>query len=406
MFGTTESKLISEAGWDGRSTRLNYERYPALPGLLLNLLRRDVTISTNKQVPQIGAIESVFPALDILRRAGAPDGSRREFYDAISVHLESKIWHVREIAARTICTLHLTEDWIDDALGLLETCSTSNNRCHGVMLAIKYTLERRRILKLDLKPGKYSPILISSDAKTCVAECLSSIVDAMTAFDRLLPLQGESLNAISETKNTILDILLQMQRQNIVGYEDVEEDMILSYAEDPDVAEISTLQPTALQARSRAVQSLLMAALYGKAIGAVSLIDDISSRDADTACYCLQQIPGIWCIDTTSERELMQVCKLYESAFRNASAPQTQSIALENMTDVLDKYPALAQDLDFAFVTCDTYVTPDLWNAKLRFSGHSISRRGEEEDQASYDGRLTEWGHTLSLAIKSTSVSV
>jgi hypothetical protein len=98
--------------------------------------------------PQIGAVESVFPALDIIRRAGPPKKLRSELHACIKVHLGSSIWHVRDIAARTICTLLLDEGWLEGLTDLLETCSNSTNQVHGVLLATKYLLERR----LELNP--------------------------------------------------------------------------------------------------------------------------------------------------------------------------------------------------------------------------------------------------------------
>jgi hypothetical protein len=148
LFGTSESKLITEAGWDGKSIRLAYERYPALPEILLSLMATQTTQPMARASPQIGAVESVFPALDIIRRAGPPKRLREEIHACIKSHLGSSIWHVRDIAARTICTLLLDERWLEGLTELLETCSNSSNQVHGVLLATKYLLERR----LELNP--------------------------------------------------------------------------------------------------------------------------------------------------------------------------------------------------------------------------------------------------------------
>jgi hypothetical protein len=156
LFGTSESKLVTEAGWDGKSIRLAYERYPALPEILLILMATEPNEPVTHMSPQIGAVESVFPALDIIRRAGPPPKFRGEIHACIKIHLGSSIWHVRDIAARTICTLFLDERWLEGITDLLETCSNSTNQVHGVLLATKYLLERW----LDLNPltasGRYS----------------------------------------------------------------------------------------------------------------------------------------------------------------------------------------------------------------------------------------------------------
>jgi hypothetical protein len=105
---------------------------------------------------QIGAVESVFPALDIIRRAGPPKDLRAEIHACIKVHLGSVVWHVRDIAARTICTLLLDEKWLSGLLDLLETCGNSANQIHGVLLAVKCLLERRLELNPETASGKYS----------------------------------------------------------------------------------------------------------------------------------------------------------------------------------------------------------------------------------------------------------
>lgn len=159
LFGTSESKLVTEAGWDGKSIRLAYERYPTLPEILLNLLAAEPNGHVGYTTPQIGAVESVFPALDIIRRAGPPRKLRPEIHASIKVHLGSNIWHVRDIAARTICTLLLDERWLEGLTDLLETCGNSSNRIHGVLLAIKYLLERRLELNLLKTSGKFRETL-------------------------------------------------------------------------------------------------------------------------------------------------------------------------------------------------------------------------------------------------------
>lgn len=157
LFGTSESKTVTEAGWDGRSVRLAYDQYPSLPDLLLKLLKSDTNSNVVINAPVIGAVEPVFPALDILRRAGPPDTRRDEIYTCVSMHLGSKLWHVREIAARTICTLLLHEKWLSVLMELIGSCGRSTNRHHGVLLAVKFILERRLTLDPNYATGECRP---------------------------------------------------------------------------------------------------------------------------------------------------------------------------------------------------------------------------------------------------------
>jgi hypothetical protein len=149
LFGTSESKAITEAGWDGRSIRLSYDKYTALPELLLNLLNNNANKIEPFITPTINSVESVFPALDIIRRGGPPNTHRDEIYQQVSIHLESKVWDVREIAARTLCTLMLHENWLSALVDLVQTSKASSNRLHGVLMVVRFVLERR----LALSPG-------------------------------------------------------------------------------------------------------------------------------------------------------------------------------------------------------------------------------------------------------------
>jgi hypothetical protein len=140
LFGTTENKLAMEAGWDGRSVRIAYHKFDSLPSLLINLLElgkksSGITVGTQ-------TAEAVFPALDIIRRAGPPEGYRTKFYETISWYLGSYIWHVREIAARTLCSLLLTPTWLHSIELLINSARGSSNKLHGALLTVRFLLER------------------------------------------------------------------------------------------------------------------------------------------------------------------------------------------------------------------------------------------------------------------------
>lgn len=142
LFGTSESKASLESGWDGKTLRLSYTKYSILPPILLNLLQSGEQAMEPGTLAQSSAAESVFPALEIIRRAGPPESHRDELFRLISKYLGSHQWHVREIAARTLCSFLLNEDWPAAIQGLLKESRGSANRLHGVLLTIKFFLER------------------------------------------------------------------------------------------------------------------------------------------------------------------------------------------------------------------------------------------------------------------------
>lgn len=150
-----------EAGWDGRSTKLSYDKYPALPELLLKLLdiQKD---ETENLTPQIGVVESVFPALDIIRRAGPPPIIRDQIYNGVCQHLGNKVWHIRELAARTVSNLLLHDGWLEELKTLFSQCSGTVTRAHGTLMAIKFAIERRSSVYPDSLNGLFTILLLRS----------------------------------------------------------------------------------------------------------------------------------------------------------------------------------------------------------------------------------------------------
>lgn len=185
LFGTSESKTVTEAGWDGRSIRLSYDRYPALPELLLSLLKTEVKDHGHSEAPAIGAVESVFPALDIIRRAGPPDLRRDEIFSVVSTHLSSKVWHIRDLAARTVCTLLLYDEWLSDVSVLIGS-AMDTNRLHGVLMAIKYLLERRLELDFQTASGKSMAFKTDDLWTKCLSYFRRCRIHYFEARDKLL----------------------------------------------------------------------------------------------------------------------------------------------------------------------------------------------------------------------------
>jgi hypothetical protein len=142
-----------ESGWDGHTIRISYSKYPSLPGVLLNLLKSAGTSITLGM--QSAAAEAVFPVLDIIRRAGPPEEHRDQLFSYIEEYLGSRFWHVREIAARTLCSFLLQDGWVDFVRDMLFRCQNDANRLHGALLAIKFIIERKSETASRIPFGKY-----------------------------------------------------------------------------------------------------------------------------------------------------------------------------------------------------------------------------------------------------------
>lgn len=146
LFGSHESKSMIEAGWDGKANRIAYHRYTTLPNVLLSLLKSGHQMMGPTAIGSAGA-ESVFPALDIVRRAGPPDALRNELQVHIAAYLASPVWHVREMAARTLCSCLLHEGWLSALKSLLLKALngqsfSAQNEVHGVLLVMKFVFDR------------------------------------------------------------------------------------------------------------------------------------------------------------------------------------------------------------------------------------------------------------------------
>jgi len=144
--------MAIEAGWDGKSIKISYDKYPTLPDLLIKLLSEEVDAKAEIK-SDISTVESVFPALDIVRRAGPPSRSRDEIYKLVIHHLGSRVWNVREMAAHAMSVLVPQDRWAEGTKELLESQEVSANLRHGSLMAVKFILERQTVMDKDSALG-------------------------------------------------------------------------------------------------------------------------------------------------------------------------------------------------------------------------------------------------------------
>jgi hypothetical protein len=150
LFGTSVSKSEIENGWDGRSVKIQYDRYPEMTTLLEELLQ-------DSDEGNVQKVETVLPALEILRRAGPPSHDSAELTEQVINHLSNPSWHVREMAARTYCALTMKEELGSLLHQLLDGPTDNTNLLHGTLLAVGCLLERRAAL--DNVESKSAPVL-------------------------------------------------------------------------------------------------------------------------------------------------------------------------------------------------------------------------------------------------------
>lgn len=155
----TQSKKKTEAGWDGGAKAISYDKYPNLGELLLQLLEASEKYSNN--LSSSSALETIFPVLDILRRAGPPDDLRDHIVARLFHTIGHRVWQIRELSAKTLCALTTSDEWIDilqlltKPRGDVSGDGIGENQKHGNLLGAKLLLERylsESDLSLDCKP--------------------------------------------------------------------------------------------------------------------------------------------------------------------------------------------------------------------------------------------------------------
>ncbi|KAI1378260.1 putative death-receptor fusion protein-domain-containing protein [Hypoxylon crocopeplum] len=321
LFGTSESKMSIEAGWDGRAVKISYHKFQALPPLLVNLLEmgqqsKGVLIGTQ-------TAESVFPALDIIRRAGPPDEFRNNLYDIIAWYLGSHIWHVREIAARTLCSFLLKPGWVESVADLLASSGASANKLHGALLTLKFLLERLA----DVMPNQLSDENVRA-AHNLLTElpsthhCISTCSEARAVYIEIIGF----ITRLSQTRNPLGEDLatrpLDIQPPSALKF-----DTQLNKNIAPSALLDIRLGQAAVQ---QALQNFNSGA--GNALGHVltaALKDDIN-----VVCSMLEDLSSIG--PSQSGEAEANLVDAYIQVCLDTAAPEPRTIALESLAVLMD----------------------------------------------------------------------
>ncbi|KAI9166889.1 HEAT repeat protein [Paramyrothecium foliicola] len=309
LFGSHERKSMIEAGWDGKANRIAYHRYPNLPQVLVNLLKSGhETIGLTSAGSS--AAEAVFPALDIVRRAGPPDLLRDELQYHVAKYLASPVWHVRELAARTLCSCLLHQHWFSAVQqiyhsALAENGRANQNHVHGVLLATKFAFERLSevatdFLKADL--SKLVSLLVQSNIETRFSHCPEvvaaylEVVNMLWAFQKA---QSQALAKLSVSRGAASASALLKIQQAIAGI------ITASEAESP----LAQLRD-------------------------VLLCEGIGS---DTLAAALEALPSLWAISTASDSVLSGLCDFYVDVCLCTNSTEAQIVAVQNLAAIFDK---------------------------------------------------------------------
>ncbi|KAJ4170239.1 hypothetical protein NW754_006379 [Fusarium falciforme] len=340
LFGSHQSKATMEAGWDGKANRISYHRYPSLPKVLLNLLKSGHQMMAATATSSAAA-ESVFPALDIIRRAGPPELLREELQVHIAKYLASPVWHVREIAARTLCSCLLHDLWLDTIISLAAESVRSpignvQNHVHGVLLSLKYIIDRL---------SEVMPDQLQHDTPK-----LSGFL-----IEYWREIQSLDSPEISAAYLEVVNLVHSISESN-----------------DP-VENLNTL-------------------LLSKTLG------------VNTIVAGLETIPKLWPASNLSESKVNEFCNLYQDVCLKIGPAEPRVIALQNLTDILDQLlktnnvgavsPTLLSQVWSSLPL--SLLNPALANAVIRVSGciSAILRKSQAISAAG----VQNWGHMMADA--------
>ncbi|KAI8953930.1 putative death-receptor fusion protein-domain-containing protein [Xylaria longipes] len=382
LFGTNENKLAMEAGWDGRTVRISYHKFEALPSLLVNLLELGKKSSGITMGTQTA--EAVFPALDIIRRAGPPEGYRQKLYDIISWYLGSHIWHVREIAARTLCSLLLTSTWLQSIEGLISGTGESSNKLHGALLTVRFLLERL----LQVMPDELSEKNINA---------LYEILGGLSA-------SNNCLHTCTEAQAVYIDILNFIEKTV-----QVQPNCLLGVTEIIRAPQGSSQAPLALL-NIRTGETLVQQTLRRKSGEANDKLDqelkNALTTDINVACGILEAIS---CHDLPQTDEaLSHLAITYLHVCFATKAPEPRTAALEGLAALVDTLlrsasrdsalSAVPPEETLHSLWLDLHEKPinaSLLDAIIRVSGPlmaiSLARARGQVDE-SLARRLSSWG--------------
>lgn len=143
-----------------KTSRFSYNKYPHLLGILTNLLDPNGPLQKSMATPTGGSpmdlhgAEGVFPALQILRQA-PPQGEHRHATTKLVRHLlSSPHWHLRDMAARTLVSLHLPQEYYNAMNLLVKDLEGPHNKQHGILLTLKYMLRQYLLTFSESNAGK------------------------------------------------------------------------------------------------------------------------------------------------------------------------------------------------------------------------------------------------------------
>jgi hypothetical protein len=393
LFGSHQSKATMEAGWDGKANRIAYHRYPSLPTTLLHLLKSGHQMMASIAASSVAA-ESVFPALDIIRRAGPPEVLRDELQVHIAKYLASPVWHVREIAARTLCSCLLHAQWLDAITSLAAESVRSQignvqNHVHGVLLALKYIIDRLSEVMPEQLQRKIHYACTSDSSTNKRTEDTPKLSGFLIEYWR--EIQTLDSPEIPAAYLEVVNLVRAFARPGAV------ERLQFEFP-------IFNKREGALLRAQRVIHEVHSIAEGSGRVEDLNALLLSKTMGVNTIVAGLETIPKLWKTSRLSEQEVNQFCNLYRDVCLKIGPAEPRVIALQNLTEILDQ---VIKSRNFGLVSADllsqiwnslplSLLNPALANAIVRISG-CITAILSRTNSTSAEG-VKNWGHMVADA--------
>ncbi|EPE28716.1 ARM repeat-containing protein [Glarea lozoyensis ATCC 20868] len=395
----TETKEEIESGWGGQGTKVAFDRYPKVWSVLTSLLESSST-TDEESATLASTVERTIPVLDILRRAGSPEKDLPFVYENVLRHLDSKSWHVRELAARTLCALSPSYRWKDVIAELKERTGESANRSHGTWLVIGHIIARQI--------GFHQ-----SDS-----DSLDDLWDIFQEYFSIDISVHDSLQvtaAYLEAGNIIMRVVLSNTGFTVSEPEEVygsakkvnnsnEEQLSTAKLLDTFTAEQCTKALSAVKSwpstNDLSFQALVRRTIYLSAVN--HRLEDLAdvllyavSKSSSAALVAIETMQNIFGTQQRKDDRLF-LFYLYSEVVNSSTSPSVRAIALNHLTGLLDLFTggelgALGENiLELSQGSHWVLKSPELSIAWVKFSGSqayvvSLQACGSDED-------LRKWG--------------
>lgn len=401
LFGNHENKSTIEAGWDGKANRIPYHRYPSLPEVLKNLLESGHRMMRQDATATMAA-ESVFPALDIIRRAGPPEMLRSEIQSHITQYLCSPVWHVREMAARTICSCLLHEGWLSSLEAIFSAAlngKRDQNFVHGALLCLKFVFERLSEVNVDLIHGMFNSISRRKVPSTNTTE-----IDNLAVLIEKLP----TYNIETNYRNCPDIVAAYLEAVNLIWTFQRSKSLPML----PAPVRIASGPESALFRSQHIIHVLLASTQSDDAIGELRQVLVDSPIGSNTLLTALETMPELWDLAAVSDSTLTGFCNLYIDISLTQCPADVKAIAVDNLNLAVD---AILQRGDLQLLPTENLLrqwqelpshsmNPELSNAIIRASGGVVAAMSKTSGLTS--NNLLSWAAMISEAAIAENVRI